>query len=330
MPPRMIEELERIRYRQGQVLSARDLQDDQEFAALLRWMHTRYLHGTWGIAAGLDVTISQTDEVARVSPGIATDGYGREIVLSEAVEIPLPDLEMLEARDLAVRYKDRAEFPSRAEVQGVCLPDESGDQGQAVFTGLRERPVFLWRRPGTVRLGEEVPLGRVRRIPFMIASMVVLDKNVRRYATALARPKIGHGLALVDPASMRPWTETVGQANPVLVGLQAEVDTSAAGFGRTPCYIHRAQLQYQLRQGQFTIPVPGFDSLADAQPGRFTFRIMLAALFTTLSSGPGAAPGFMAAASLFAVQPAAAQAQVTIRVAIHWLGIESDPAHPGG
>ena len=47
---------ERVTYRRGQRLEARDLHDDHRRDARLRELHVRHLHDTWGIALGFEVT----------------------------------------------------------------------------------------------------------------------------------------------------------------------------------------------------------------------------------------------------------------------------------
>ena len=46
---------DRITYRDGQLLTALDLSDEQRRHDRLRRLHVRYLHDTWGIALGLEV-----------------------------------------------------------------------------------------------------------------------------------------------------------------------------------------------------------------------------------------------------------------------------------
>jgi hypothetical protein len=70
----------RVNYFHGRVLTADDLREEQEQARSRQWLHNRLLHG-YGVVTGLDVTVEQND--VHVSPGIAVDGLGREIVLTE-------------------------------------------------------------------------------------------------------------------------------------------------------------------------------------------------------------------------------------------------------
>ncbi len=79
-------------FHEGQVLAAADLAATVEYARGAAARHARYLHD-WGIADGLAlVTEDRTDPVSgaryvevSVSAGLAVDGTGREIVVSEPV-----------------------------------------------------------------------------------------------------------------------------------------------------------------------------------------------------------------------------------------------------
>lgn len=89
----MSETPERPVFSEGQVLAAADLNAGVEHARGQLARHERYLH-TWGIASGLklaekkkqaEVGAGQTFDYVEVSvePGLAIDGWGREIVVPE-------------------------------------------------------------------------------------------------------------------------------------------------------------------------------------------------------------------------------------------------------
>ena len=79
--------LERLRFFSGRLLSADDLQQEQEyFLARLR-RQNRFLHG-WGVVSGLGVRLSGKDTLI-IEPGLAIDCAGNEIVLSEKSELSL-------------------------------------------------------------------------------------------------------------------------------------------------------------------------------------------------------------------------------------------------
>jgi microcystin-dependent protein len=81
-----MEDVKRIRYFEGEVLESADFKTEQEYNRGMRHNHNRYFH-TWGIAGGLEVAPSTAGNTkVTVSPGIAVDGEGREIVLATAVD----------------------------------------------------------------------------------------------------------------------------------------------------------------------------------------------------------------------------------------------------
>jgi hypothetical protein len=76
-------ELQRLRYTPGQDLLSRDFRDQGRFDEQLRWWHNRAMHGAFGVRAGLRVQPVETAPQPRVevSPGLAYDSFGRELIL---------------------------------------------------------------------------------------------------------------------------------------------------------------------------------------------------------------------------------------------------------
>lgn len=79
--------MSRVRYRERQRLRTVDLQDEQNYLLGLDGRHNVGPHD-WGIVRGLQILIEETG-VATLFPGIAIDGYGRELVVAEAVPLDL-------------------------------------------------------------------------------------------------------------------------------------------------------------------------------------------------------------------------------------------------
>jgi hypothetical protein len=114
-------QFERPRFHAGLLLTAADLQSDQEyFRAKLR-LHNRLLHG-WGVVTGLQV--SETAGTLTVSAGVALDCAGNELVLSEAKQIALSNV--LGRQYLTIQY---VEVPTRQQ------PSTNGD---TQFAAIRE------------------------------------------------------------------------------------------------------------------------------------------------------------------------------------------------
>src|SRR5436190_779641 len=79
---------ERVYYQPHQILRTRDFQDEQSYHLSMRWRHHLGLH-PWGNVHGL-VLLREEGQV-RVGPGLAIDGYARELLLTAAT--PVPDLD---------------------------------------------------------------------------------------------------------------------------------------------------------------------------------------------------------------------------------------------
>jgi hypothetical protein len=81
--------MERVRFFDGQLLTAQDFQAEQEYQMESRRLHNRMLHGV-GVAAGLAVSVDDgTGAVVLVSPGFALDGNGNQILVEVPVRIDL-------------------------------------------------------------------------------------------------------------------------------------------------------------------------------------------------------------------------------------------------
>ena len=76
-------------------MTARDFRDEQAYSLSRQRLHQRTLHG-WGIVVGLDLCPhpdpASPARLIVVTPGIAVDCYGREIVLHDPVPVKLDAL----------------------------------------------------------------------------------------------------------------------------------------------------------------------------------------------------------------------------------------------
>ncbi|MEV3987781.1 hypothetical protein AB0J57_02620 [Streptomyces sp. NPDC049837] len=148
-------------FHEGQVLAAADLSATVEYARGLAVRHARHLHD-WGIAEGLGlVTQSRTDPLTNarhvevgVAPGIAVDGTGREVVVTEPVVLRESDFEEVNGADqptdepypVFLTAADRE--PDRAAGPVSCT-------GGATRTRVEESYQILFGRLGDERLVEE-------------------------------------------------------------------------------------------------------------------------------------------------------------------------------
>ena len=80
-------DVKRLNYFNTQYLEQEDFKDEQKYHLEMRRLHNKRFH-TPGIAYGLTVTRTGAQSIS-VSPGMALDSEGREIVLLDAFPIPL-------------------------------------------------------------------------------------------------------------------------------------------------------------------------------------------------------------------------------------------------
>lgn len=210
---------DRITYREGQRLTARDLQDDRGARARLRRLHVRHLHDTWGIATGFDVQAAGPSAVA-VGPGYALDVFARDLVLSASIAIPVPEVAGPQVFVLVATFLQDCAF-SAGVAGAVCL--------NAPLHPRRERPAFAWKTSAELEPGAMVPLCHVVVENHAIKGPV--QTRVRRYARRLVRPYVATGLTDTDESRWQPWWNRA-----ILNGFAQHVDTSDAGFTAAPQY----------------------------------------------------------------------------------------------
>jgi hypothetical protein len=86
--------MKRLRFFDGQLLTAQDFQAEQEYQLEKRRLHNRLLHGV-GVINGLGVSVDDVSVDDRpvtsvlVSPGLALDSHGNEILVESPVRIDL-------------------------------------------------------------------------------------------------------------------------------------------------------------------------------------------------------------------------------------------------
>jgi hypothetical protein len=134
--------VERLRFFNGQLLTAPDLQGIDDFNREMRWLHNASLHQP-GIGSGFAVSGNKGDRQITVAPGYALDDLGREIVLTHDYVKQIPPV----AGDgnggsvfycLTVSYPDDASLEPAETREMICDPSQAG------VVRLSEIPVFCW------------------------------------------------------------------------------------------------------------------------------------------------------------------------------------------
>ena len=84
--------VKRMNYYQYQFLNVADFTAEQDYHRAMRYRHNRSLHSR-GVGEGLDVTPKSNQLAVEISPGLAIDGEGREmVVLPPGKEVTLTGL----------------------------------------------------------------------------------------------------------------------------------------------------------------------------------------------------------------------------------------------
>ena len=144
----LLDRLRRVNYVTGQLVTAEDLQRDQEYFRDRLRRHNLALHG-WGVVSGLDVDAVQDNAgmvVVTVAPGYALSPQGDEIVVAEPVSLKLP---ATGAHWLvAARYDERLiePHPGAAETSdpGIRFGATEETSAVEVLAALPEGPDSPW------------------------------------------------------------------------------------------------------------------------------------------------------------------------------------------
>ena len=197
----MIEKpLERLNYYNGQRLEASDLKLEQDYHIRVRRWLNRSLYSP-GIARGLEVREEKGTRNVIISPGLALDAEGHEIILLENAHEIVPGRGRqragaaseaeVEGLYLTIRYDEQ----SVAEERGVCFARASGDdpsRSRPAAGGparISAQPVFAWRMFLPPDSSGEIVLAQVE-LDKGCNEVSQVDASVRRYVGALSSAKV--------------------------------------------------------------------------------------------------------------------------------------------
>ena len=186
----------RVHYREQQILQVGDLVDEQRYRLEMQRRHNVALHG-WGIVEGLELMIitQGSEQQLSLSPGLAVDGFGREIVVEK--DQIIEDLSVDDVIDLWLLY------------QKVPLVRETfGAFGRDKISYWDHTPLVIASRSGEIdpqRPFLHCPL------PNVAASDGVPDEGDREWPVALGRVRLHQGSLTIDPSLTRPMLKAVGE-----------------------------------------------------------------------------------------------------------------------
>jgi hypothetical protein len=248
--------IERPAFFDGQRLTAEDLAEALAHERSLRWLHNRGLHG-WGIAAGYAATGKRGAKTVAVGPGYALDCAGRDIVMEEAREAPVPPVAGPQAWHLAVAY---------AADEDLSAVTRNGSCGTSGAVRLLDAPLLRWldatgKGETQVRPGLDLIVATANVEGCKLAQDVSLA-----HRTPLPRPQpyVFAGQTAQAETPWRAWTE-----DGYLMGLETTVSTAAAGFRSTPSY--QARLAGSRVLGD--IAYDGYAHIAQPSATSFEFRV---------------------------------------------------------
>ena len=309
----------RIVWRDGQDLASRDLNGELRDEARRRRLHVRMLHQTWGIALGFQANLDASGTAVVVSPGYAVDIEGRELLLSPAVRIALPgDGDFV----LAATY----------DASSACAPVLPAVEFCPGLPPRRERAVIGWVAMTGLKMGEHVPLARV--VMANGAPVGGLNLNVRRMARRMIRPHLGAGITETGATN---WVDQAVNKKPD-IWLQADVDTSEAGFLKTPryqaCLCRQGPPHKHPRKGSLdetaalfgklpALNMDGLGVITNATSKKFTYRVPRAAALpwgADLTAGEAEKAGWVIA-WVGVETVAGCQPEINLQAAIAVLGI---------
>ncbi|MGI5400292.1 hypothetical protein ACQEVG_12710 [Streptomyces sp. CA-135486] len=236
----------------GQLLTADDLTAQQEADTGLRRLHHRTLHG-WGIAQGLAVTGAPGAVGIGLLPGYAIDVLGRELVLPEALTVPVPPT-AAGPDGKPVPYALVLRWTEDDEAVVVDRPGACGAEGAVRRSDL---PTVAWRDPAAVRAGHDIVLAEI--LVFGCRLAAAPDPAARRM---LSPPPTPYGASGRTRPGRTGWRVRAGTGDEAWA-VWTEVDTAEAGFGDVPVYLARVA-------GERLLPADasptGLDTLVDGTP----------------------------------------------------------------
>lgn len=136
----------RVCYREGQTLLCSDLDGEQAYRIAKRRRHNIAHHG-WGIVAGLTLEVEAGRLV--IHPGMAVDGYGRELIVPGEVVQPVDQI----AKRMTLSGND-AGMKIYVWLLYACVPETPSHRGRRDCGPDRQS---RWREEARVRLTLEAP-----------------------------------------------------------------------------------------------------------------------------------------------------------------------------
>jgi hypothetical protein len=144
----------RNNYFSGKLLSEEDFNDEQNYMLNKMRLHNRMLHG-WGTVSGLEVSASEDSfNGVIVSPGVAIDPFGNEIIVSSAVQCAFP--EEYELAYLVLYWAER-------ETDSVPARSAEGESDQTVPSRVEEYAILKYETEDGGNSQNGIVLARLKK-----------------------------------------------------------------------------------------------------------------------------------------------------------------------
>jgi hypothetical protein len=209
----------RVHYFEGQFLRTQDFVNEQSYHVAMRRRHN-ISHHTWGVVSGLELVLEEGN--FSVQPGMAVDGYGRELILpqkkglSAAAFIDKGSTEL----DVWLIYGLKSSDEAAAGYAGCG----NGDRTSASF--------YRWQETAQVLLLKPDPDFPNRRMP---KEVPIPDRNFSPDRTPPDNPELSWpvflGQIINDPTNQQQPLAVKLDDRPY-VGLVGEEITAPSGRAR--------------------------------------------------------------------------------------------------
>jgi hypothetical protein len=163
--------VKRLNYFTHQFLREQDFKDEQQYHLEMRRRHNRLFH-SWGVAEGLEVHRKGEREIS-ISPGVAIDKEGREIVLLASL-----------TRDLSAFNRDSHTFVTIGYREQWDESDHHTAGGVVGYTRVTETPEISEKKNQPTSDGSVVTLARVHINDVGHVGNIDMSASVRKRAVA--------------------------------------------------------------------------------------------------------------------------------------------------
>lgn len=170
----------RVHYRERQRLSAADMRLEQDYRLGLGGRHN-LAHHSWGIVRGLRLVVNAGGGYW-LTPGIAIDGYGREIAVPRALAVDAGSLDANELGYVQLFYCEESQQPAAGKSCGKQPAPRIGPRPIVVATGSFAPPVLSPDNFAGARAAGGAGLAPWPVLVATVSANMAIDYSLTRYA----------------------------------------------------------------------------------------------------------------------------------------------------